>query len=108
MATGSIKQTDTTTTGIITVIDNGGNTNIVNGADITYFDMDLPSKGGVAAGDFVTFDAVLVGREYQAVSVYKISATGNVKQTDTSTTGIITVSDNGGFSAVPNGSDIAY
>ena len=108
MATGSIKQTDTSTTGIITVIDNGGNTAVPNGSDINYLDMNLPSKGGVTAGDFVSFDIVQAGPTFQAANVNKTSGTGKVKQTDTSTTGVITVSNNGGFTAVANGSDINY
>ena len=108
MATGTIKQTDTTTTGIITVIDNAGNAAVANGSDITYFDADLPSKGGANPNDVVVFDIVLVGRTYQAVSVSRVSATGKVKQTDTTTSGIIAVSDNGGFANISNGSEVSY
>jgi hypothetical protein len=108
MATGTIKQTDTSTTGIITVIDNGGNSAVANGSDLNYMDMDLPSKGGAGQNDVVIFDLVLVGREYQAAYVSRAMATGKIKETDTSTTGIITVSDNGGFANVANGSDINY
>ena len=108
MATGSIKQASTSTSGIITVIDNGGNSSVPIGSDIIYLDSTLSSRGGVAVNDFVTFDIIQAGPDLQAANVYKISGTGKVKQISTSTTGVITVSDNGGFSAITNGSDISY
>ena len=108
MATGSIKQVSNSTSGTITVIDNGGNSSVPNGSDIVYVDGTLPSRGGVVLNDFVTFDIVQAGPEFQAANVYKISATGKVIQVNNSTSGNITVSDNGGFSDVANGSNIGY
>jgi hypothetical protein len=73
-AEGTIKQVDTGTTGILTVIDNGGDTSVPNGTDMNYLDSTLPSRGGVVVGDNVSFDIVAAGRLFIATNLIKIES----------------------------------